>query len=71
MDRSSSYAIGQFLGHLAPLAIGIAVSLYLRKKRGEDKLPNWPIIIGLVVTILSCVAQPSSKAAPQNAERVS
>jgi len=63
MDRSSAYAIGHFLGSLAPLAIGIAVSLYLRKKRGEDKLPGWPIIIGLVLTILSCAGATSSRAA--------
>jgi len=61
--RDTAYSLGHFLGSLAPLAIGIAVSFWLRKRRGGDKLPGWPIIVGLVLTILSCTGATRSQAA--------
>ena len=54
--HSAGYQAGQFVGYFIPLAIGVAVSLYLRKKRGGDKVPGWPIAIGLALSLLSCVS---------------
>ena len=69
--RDTAYALGYFLGRLAPLGIGIGVSFYLRKKREQDNLPGWPIIIGLVLTVLSCVGATNPNSAPESAERTS
>ena len=54
--ESAGYAVGQMIGYSLPLLIGIGASFYLRKRRGSQKLPAWPIIIGLVLTVLACTS---------------
>ncbi|HEX8526250.1 hypothetical protein [Allosphingosinicella sp.] len=54
MDNNSAYQLGVFIGGLAPLAIGVAVSFHLRRKREQDHLPGWPIAIGAILTFVGC-----------------
>jgi hypothetical protein len=42
--HSAGYQAGQFIGYFIPLAIGVA------------KVPGWPIIIGFVLSVVSCVS---------------